>query len=122
MFWVDLFGLTGTYIFVGPKGAYIGKGPKARFQASKAQRTGSTCGATSEVHKDFGDDDMGFMVEHLLMEKYSAATPGSGFLNHPNLSSPGKKKYEAADAATKKKARAHRDQMIKAIEKQGSCP
>ena len=65
---------------------------------------------------------MGFMVEHLLMENYSAATPGSGFLNHPNLSSPGKKKFAAANPATQKKAEAHRDKIIKDIESQGTCP
>jgi RHS repeat-associated protein len=122
VFWIDPWGLTGTYIFTDGTTSYVGKGPKERFQASKAQRLGSTCGATAEVHKDFGGDDMGFMVEHLLMEHYSASASTS-FANAPNLNSPGKKKYEAADAVTKKKARAKRDAMIKDFEaKKAACP
>jgi len=78
---------------------------------------GSTCGATAEVHKDFGDDDMGFMVEHLLMEKYDARASAS-FANSERVNSPGKKKYEAADPATKRKARRHRDKMLEEFEAQ----
>ena len=121
VFWIDPQGLTGTYIFTDGTTSYIGKGPKDRCKASQSARLGSTCGATAAVHKDFGDDDMGFMVEHLLMEHYKARTSAS-FANSPNLNSPGKKKYEAADAATKKKARAKRDAMIKDFEaKKAAC-
>ena len=123
VFWIDLFGLTGTYIFTDGTTSYVGKGPEKRFKTSKKARLKKTCGvATAATPRDFGDDDMGFMVEHLLMEHYSASA-SPGFANAPNLSSPGKKKYEAADADTKAIADAQAGEMIEDFEAQkATCP
>ena len=120
VWWIDPWGLTGTYIFTDGTTSYVGKGPVERCRASQSARLGSTCGATAAVHQDFGDDDMGFMVEHLLMDHYGV--PGPGWANADNLSSPGKKKYAAASATDQKKAKAHRDDMLKKFDaKKAAC-
>lgn len=99
---IDLWGLTGTYIFTNGIISYIGKGPIARMGASMRARIGGKGNATLLAHMDFGDDKLGFMVEHRLMEKYKART-SPNFANSPSISSPGKKLYESADAKTKRK-------------------
>ncbi len=120
VWWIDPWGLTGTYIFTDGTTSYVGKGPVERCRASQSARLGSTCGATAAEHQDFGDDDMGFMVEHLLMEHYGV--PGPGWANADNLSSPGKKKFAAAKPAVQKNAEAHRDSMIKKFDaKKAAC-
>jgi RHS repeat-associated protein len=102
--WIDPLGLTGTYIMSGGKKRnYVGKGPKARSQASKRARL-KGCQKKALVHKDFGDDDMGFMVEHLLMKHYNARKSTS-WANSTRLNSPGKKKYAAASPKRKAEAR-----------------
>ena len=120
VWWIDPWGLTGTYIFTDGTTSYVGKGPVERCRASQSARLGSTCGAAAAEHQDFGDDEMGFMVEHLLMDHYGV--PGPGWANSPNLSSPGKKKFAAANPATQMKAEAHRDAIIKNFEaKKAAC-
>jgi RHS repeat-associated protein len=122
VFWIDPLGLTGTYIFQNAAGEfYVGKGPKVRCQASQRGRLGKSCNATATVHQDFGDDDMGFMVEHRLMVKYNAQASPNSF-NSAKLQSPGAKKYAKADAATKAKVDAHADAMEKSYEaKKAAC-
>ncbi len=96
--WIDPTGLTGTYIMSGgPTENYIGKGPKERSQASRRERI-KKCPNPVVVHKDYGDDDTGFMVEHKLMEKYGARLDPN-WANSPKLNSPGAKKYAAATPA-----------------------
>ncbi len=98
VFWIDPTGLTGTYIMSGgPTENYIGKGPKDRSQTSRRERI-KVCPNPVVVHKDYGDDDTGFMVEHKLMEKYGARLDPN-WANSPKLNSPGAKKYAAATPA-----------------------
>ena len=118
--WIDPWGLTGTYIFTNGTIKYIGKGPKERFQQSQRARLRASCPATAAVHQDYGDDDMGYMVEHLLMSDYGAqAAPD--FANSANLSSPGKKKYAAASKAKQQEARRNANKLKKAFKKAGGC-
>lgn len=65
-------------------------------------------------------DDMGFMVEHKMMEKYDARN-SPDFANSPNRISPGKKLYEAADPETKAKVDAHADALDRKYKKSGDC-
>ena len=94
--WVDILGLSGTYIFTDGKISYIGKGPKKRMKASMTARIGGTQNSIASLHRDFGNDDIGFMVEYKLMEHYEARTSAS-FANSSKIDSPGKKKYDNAD-------------------------
>ncbi len=100
--WVDPFGLTGTYIFTDEVTSYIGKGPESRMNSSMNYRIGGKSNATQFAHMDFGDNKLGFMVEHRLMEKYNARY-SPDFANSERINSPGKKLYDAADAKTQKK-------------------
>ncbi|SUB84219.1 Cell wall-associated polypeptide CWBP200 [Pragia fontium] len=103
LLWIDPLGLTGSYIFTDGKTSYIGKGPEGRMNTSMGQRIGGKENATASLHKDFGDDKMGFMVEHLMMDKYDARY-SPDYANSDKLNSPGKKLYENADPATQKEA------------------
>lgn len=103
--WIDPLGLTGTYLMSGGKKRnYAGKGPRARSLASQRARL-KGCAKKALVHKDYGDDEMGFMVEYLVMKHYKART-STAWANSPRVESPGKKKY--AKASTKRKAEARR--------------
>ncbi len=97
--WIDLFGLTGTYIFTDGTNSYIGKGPERRMETSIKQRLNGNK-ATAKTHVDFGNNDLGLMVEHKLMDDYDAVD-NDAFANRIN--SPGKKKYEALDPNSKLK-------------------
>ena len=76
--------------------------------------------ATQFAHLDFGDSKMGFMVEHRLMQKYNARNSAK-FANSPNLNSPGKKYYEAADAKTQRKVNRLVTKLDNKFKKSGSC-
>jgi RHS repeat-associated protein len=115
IFWVDYLGLTGTYIFTDGKTSYVGKGPKERKEASQRARVKGKCNVTAEASADFGDSEMGFMVEHLLMEHFHAQTDPN-FANSPNLNSPGKKKLEAASPGKKRSAKAKAKKLIEEFE------
>ncbi|EGJ8563448.1 hypothetical protein IOA06_003744 [Salmonella enterica] len=100
--WIDPWGLTGTYIFTDGTTYYIGKGPESRMYDSMDYRIGGRANAIQFAHMDFGDDKLGFMVEHRLMEKYNARY-SPDFANSERISSPGKRLYDAADAKTQRK-------------------
>jgi RHS repeat-associated protein len=93
--WIDVFGLTGTYIFTDGKTSYIGKGPANRMNTSMNQHIGGKDNAIAKTHIDFGDNDMGLMVEHKLMSDYKAVEVGNKAFDN-KINSPGKKKYDAA--------------------------
>ena len=121
--WVDILGLTGTYIFTDGKISYIGKGPKKRMKASMTTRIGGAQNSIASLHRDFGNDDIGFMVEYKLMKFYSARESAS-FANSSKIDSPGKKKYENADRKTQKKVDRFARKMCKEFEekkKKASC-
>jgi RHS repeat-associated protein len=112
--WIDPLGLTGTYIMSGGKKRnYAGKGPRARSLASQRARL-KGCAKKALVHKDYGDDEMGFMVEYLVMKHYKART-SAAWANSPRVESPGKKKYAKASvkrqAEARRKAKALRDKF-----------
>ncbi|MCA7015380.1 hypothetical protein LF934_22420 [Dickeya dadantii] len=65
-------------------------------------RIGGKSNATQFSHMDFGDNKLGFMVEHRLMEKYNSRY-SPDFANSERIKPPGKKLYDAADAKTQKK-------------------
>lgn len=88
--WGDILGLTGAYIFTDGKISYIGKGPARRMKASMNVRINGSQNSIASSHMDFGNDDIGFMVEYKLMEYYGARNSTS-FANSPRLDSPGKK-------------------------------
>ncbi len=101
--WIDLLGLTGTYIFQFPGGeTYIGKGPVDRAMTSqriRAAEVGSNPSAiTQGAFKDYGKDKMGLMVEAEMMRR-------NNFGSNPNLlnaiNSPGEKLLQSATAAEK---------------------
>lgn len=89
--WVDLVGLTGTYMFTDGTTHYIGKGPKDRFYTSMSQRVGGSSKVTQGLHWDYGNNDVGLMVEAELMDRHNAVADPD-FANAIN--SPGKKKLE----------------------------
>ena len=123
--WIDPWGLTGAYIFTDGTTWYVGKGPEDRMKASQRQRLGTACGPAtiSENISCPGDNEMGFMVEHLLMQATGAGGAGSSAANAIGLSSPGKKKYNAASKARKKAAEAKAKKMLKDFKaKGGGCP
>ena len=111
--WVDLFGFTGTYIFTDDTTSYIGKGPKSRMESSMRSRIDGTDKATASVHMDFGDDEMGYMVEYRLMELYHAKELPN-FANAIN--SPGLKKYQNASKETRDIVDAYAKQMREEFE------
>ncbi|WP_319004958.1 RHS repeat domain-containing protein [Flavobacterium frigoritolerans] len=93
--WVDLFGLTGTYIFVFDSGHYyIGKGPIDRSGASQDIRTREvkaldpTKGKIVQgAHMDWGDDKTGFLVEQELINRKGAVADPNGLnrINQPGV-------------------------------------
>lgn len=95
--WVDVFGLTGTYAFTDGTTFYIGKGAHKRMLASIRQRVG-TGNAIRFQHVDFGDSNMGLMVEAELMDRHNAVGDPT-FANAIN--SPGRKKLAAATPAVR---------------------
>lgn len=116
----DPLGWTGTYIFTNGKISYIGKGPVGRMNNSMLARIKGKANATQFAHMDFGDSKMGFMVEHRLMHKYNARN-AANFANSPNLNSPGKKYYEAADAKTQRRVNRLAAQLDSKFKKSGTC-
>ena len=90
---VDILGLTGTYMFTDGKNWYIGKGNEARMNTSMKQRIGGKDKATQSLHIDYGDNKTGFMVEAELMRRKDAVK-NEDFANAIN--SPGKKLLEDA--------------------------
>ena len=114
---VDIFGFTGTYIFTDGTTSYISKGPKNRMNTSMRQRIGGTDKAIASKHVDFGDNDMGFMVEYKLMEEYGAKE-SSSFANSEKINSPGKKKYEKASDEVKAKVDSEAAKIKKDFEDQ----
>jgi RHS repeat-associated protein len=70
--WWDPFGLTGTYFFSDGTTSYIGKGPYDRMLQSMKERIGGSDNAKNWAHIDFGDNNMGLMVEQWLIDKYNA--------------------------------------------------
>ncbi|MDO5070148.1 MAG: RHS repeat-associated core domain-containing protein [Neisseria zoodegmatis] len=77
--WTDPVGLTGTYFMSNKNGGcYVGKGKKPRMNRSARERftqdpsNPKTAKPDLCVHRDFGDDAVGLMVEHLLMKEFSA--------------------------------------------------
>jgi uncharacterized protein RhaS with RHS repeats len=93
-YWVDIFGLTGTYMFTDGKTWYIGKGPKDRMYASMTERVGGQSNVTQGIHVDYGDDKTGLMVEAELMRRNNAVTDPK-FKNAIN--SPGEKLLKDAE-------------------------
>ncbi|MFW0737768.1 DUF6531 domain-containing protein [Flavobacterium sp. T12S277] len=96
-FWIDVFGLTGTYMFQFPTGEYyIGKGPIDRAVTSQGVRAreigSSTSSITKGVHVDYGNNDTGFLVEQELINRKGAVNDPKG-LNRINQ--PGNKPLEA---------------------------
>ena len=90
--WIDPFGLTGTYAFTDGTTFYIGKGKQTRMLASIRQRVGAGNAIRSQ-HVDFGNSDMGLMVEAELMDRHNAVGDPT-FAN--SINSPGRKKLAAA--------------------------
>ena len=90
---VDILGLTGTYMFTDGKTWYIGKGNEARMNTSMTQRIHGKANATQSLHVDYGDNKTGFMVEAELMRRKDAVK-NEAFANAIN--SPGKKLLEDA--------------------------
>lgn len=77
--WTDPAGLTGAYFMRNQNGGcYVGKGKKPRMNRSARQRftqdptNPKTAKPDLCVHRDFGDDAVGLMVEHLLMKEFNA--------------------------------------------------
>ncbi|MFK8289798.1 RHS repeat domain-containing protein [Capnocytophaga canimorsus] len=91
--WVDVFGLTGTYMFTDGKIWYIGKGDTNRMNASMKQRVGGKTNVIQGVHIDYGNNQTGLMVEAELMRRNDAVAD-SKFAN--KINSPGKKMLENA--------------------------
>ncbi|MCJ8289628.1 MAG: RHS repeat protein [Crocinitomicaceae bacterium] len=92
--WMDPLGLTGVYAFTDGTTFYIGKGKYSRMLASIRQRVGGG-NTIRNLHYDCGTDDMAFMVESELMDRYNAVND-AGYAN--SINSPGKKKYAASSA------------------------
>jgi len=101
--WIDPFGLTGTYFFTDGKSYYIGKGPYERMLQSMRERIGGSGNAIKSAYHDFGNSKMGLMVEHELMEMQYAVKLGH-YANR--IKSPGKSLLEKASPATKKLVKA----------------
>ncbi|WKL47794.1 RHS repeat-associated core domain-containing protein [Flavobacterium pectinovorum] len=92
-FWIDIFGLTGTYFFTDGTTSYVGKGPSDRMYTSMGQRVGGSSNVTQGLHVDYGSNDMGLMVESELMDRHNAVSD-TNFANQIN--SPGKKMLDDA--------------------------
>jgi hypothetical protein len=88
---------------------------------SMTERIDGSGNATQWAHQDYGSDEMGFMVEDRMMNKYDARR-SPDFANSPNRSSPGKRLYEQADAATKAQADAHADALDQKYRQSSGCP
>ena len=97
--WIDPLGLTGTYAFITDDGkAYVGKGPWRRFRQSvrrKFKKEFKGDSLKSWVSQDWGDNDIGEMVEarliHIIKENQS-------FELCNKIASPGAKKFDAQEA------------------------
>jgi RHS repeat-associated protein len=118
--WIDIFGLTGTYMFQFESGeTYIGKGPKGRFTTSirHRKRTASNPQLVRKAHMDFGDNKMGYMVEYQVMRTFQY---GSNTLLMNDKTSPGKQLYENASPLEQWKVRRNAKRLIKKF-KSGKC-
>jgi RHS repeat-associated protein len=106
--WIDLLGLTGTYMFKWPGTSgdtYIGKGDLDRAKASQSIRAAETGLPKSSIsrgaHLDFGSSRMGLLVEAELMRRNNFGT-NSNLLNAIN--SPGEKLLQELEASGSKAA------------------
>ena len=75
--WIDIWGLTGTYMFQFDTGEYyIGKGPLDRAEKSQIIRANEINSDTSHItkgaHIDWGDDMTGLLVEQELINRHGA--------------------------------------------------
>ncbi|UTC66572.1 RHS repeat-associated core domain-containing protein [Treponema sp. OMZ 789] len=61
--WIDVLGLTGTYMFTDGKTWYIGKGPEDRMYASMKERVGGKANVTQGIYVYYGNNQTGLMVE-----------------------------------------------------------
>ncbi len=86
--WVDPCGLTGTYMFTDGETWYIGKGAKNRMYVSMKERVGGKANVTQGIHIDYGNSQIGLMVEAELMRRKNAVAD-SNFGNAIN--SPGER-------------------------------
>lgn len=80
--WADPLGLTGAYFMRNQNdGCYVGKGKITRMNRSARQRftQDSNNPKTAQpdlcVHREFGDNIVALMVEHLLIERFNATDP-----------------------------------------------
>ncbi len=91
---IDVFGLTGTYMFTDGKKSYIGKGKNPRSLGSMRERIGGKDNATQHTHVDYNNNNTGLMVEAELMRRHDA-------INDPSfgnaINSPGEKKLADAE-------------------------
>lgn len=83
------------------------------MESSMRSRIDGTDKATASVHMDFGDDEMGYMVEYRLMVLYHAKELPD-FANAIN--SPGLKKYQNASKETRDIVDAYAKQMREEFE------
>lgn len=117
LLWIDLLGLTGTYIFQFASGEmYIGKGPIERARASQSVRAAQLGTSTSSIahgaHADFGSSRMGLMVEAELMARHNFGTNPS-LLNAIN--SPGRNLLAGATAAERAMVTAEANALEQAL-------
>lgn len=102
---IDIIGLEGAYVFVIDKKkkiAYVGKGKWARFRKSVRHRTeeinGKRTKPTSWASKYYGNDEFAEMVEARVISRMKK----EDYILVNKIASPGLKRYERADDATKK--------------------
>ena len=97
--WIDPLGLTGTYAFITDDGkAYVGKGPWRRFRQSvrrKFRKEFKGDSLKSWVSQDWGDNDIGEMVEARLIH---IIKKNQSFELYNKIASPGAKKFDAQEA------------------------
>jgi len=106
---IDPFGLTGTYYFTNGTTSYVGKGPESRMNTSMNQRIGGRDNATQHVHRDFGSDEMGLMVEAHIMD-VTNAVDSPNFANAIN--SPGQTLLENASPEVQAEVAANAQEML----------
>ena len=116
--WLDPFGLTGTYMFTDGTDSYIGKGKLGRMLKSIKEKFGDQTNVLNKLHKDFGCDKFGLMVEARVMEMFKAVRENP-YRN--KINSPGKKFLEAAkntDETLYNKVMAAADDFVSEYEQQ----
>ena len=127
--WVDLLGLTGTYIFIMGNYIYYGKGPRRRMLASMRERSvvssnpnaRGTLKADQCAHKDWGSHAMGFMVEYVLMSGIVKVPQAQGRTALNAIGSPGQNLYNNASPAVKQQAQANARQLVQDLNNSPKC-